>query len=141
MLGVAVVCWFLWIPVVDAASEPHAGFVPLFLDTALATTWVVGIQTLVFGLMPLRFLDGAKVMAWSRVGWAAIYALGMFAFVHSMVRPGAEVDGNTFRTAVALFVAFTVIAVVFWGYFRFRPPRPPAASADGPPEPRELVDA
>ena len=142
ILGVAVACWFLWVPVIEEASKPNAGFIPLMLDTTLATTWIVGIQTLVFGLMPLRFLDGAKVMAWSRIGWASLYALGMFAFVHSMVRPGTEVDGDSFSTAIVLFVAFTVVAVSFWGYFRFRSPRDPEAAAppDGP-EGKELVDA
>ncbi|MCU1372265.1 MAG: hypothetical protein JWO77_3459 [Ilumatobacteraceae bacterium] len=142
LLALATACWFLWIPVADAASEAHAGFVPLFLDATLATTWVVGIQTLVFGLMPLRFLDGEKVKAWSRTGWAAIYGLGMFAFVHSMIRPGTEVDGDSFATALVLFAGFTVFAVAFWGYFRFRAPRPDEGStaSDGPAD-EALVDA
>ena len=142
LLGVATLSWFLWVPVADAASEPDADFVVLFLDATLATVWVVGIQSVVFGLMPLRFLDGEKAKSWSFAGWAAIYGLGMFAFVHSMIRPGAKVDGDSFWTAIVLFASFTVFAVVFWAFFRFRTPRPtdPAPPADGP-EGKELVDA
>ena len=142
LLGVATACWFLWIPVADAASKPHAGFVVLFLDATLATTWVVGVQSVVFGLMPLRFLDGEKVKAWSRVGWAGIYSLGMFAFVHSMLRPGTKVDGDSFYTAMALFLGFTVFVAIFWAYFRFRAPRGDADAALGEgPDDKELVDA
>ena len=142
LLAMATACWFLWVPVSEAAGKPHAGFVPLFLDATLATTWVVGVQSVVFGLMPLRFLDGEKVKAWSRTGWAALYALGMFAFVHSMIRPGTKVDGDSFYSAMVLFVGFTVFAVSFWAYFRLRikPDEGASPPADGPDD-KELVDA
>ncbi|WP_426571063.1 Ig-like domain repeat protein [Aquihabitans sp. McL0605] len=142
LFGIAVASWFLWIPVANAAAKPYAGFVPLFLDTTLATIWVVGIQTIVFGLMPLRFLDGEKVLYWSKAGWAAVYGLGMFAFVHSMVRPGTKVDGDSFTSAVVLFVGFTLFAGSFWAYFRFRTSDPGDTErpTEGP-EADALIDA
>jgi hypothetical protein len=142
LLAVTLACWFLWIPVADAASAPDAGFGTIFLDTTLASVWVVGIQALVFGLMPLRFLDGEKLRFWSTRAWVAIYGVGMFAFVHSMVRPGTEVDGDTFRSAVVLFALFTAVALAFWGYFRLRTDAPgDLEPPTDPPRADDLVDA
>jgi hypothetical protein len=102
----------------------------LVLDALLATTWVCGIQSVLFSLVPMRFLDGERVMAWSRVGWAVIYGLGMFVFVQGIMHPqsnryGGDPDANL-RSMLLLFIFFTVVAVAFWLYFRIRK-RPAAA--------------
>ncbi|MCU1455677.1 MAG: hypothetical protein JWN46_3823, partial [Acidimicrobiales bacterium] len=122
--GLAVAAWFAWEPVSRAALRPHPSFGVLVLDAALATMWVAGVQGLVFGLLPLRFLAGEKVVAWSRRGWAAIYLVGTFAFVHTMLNPGAAARGSrrSILPALLLFVAFGVASVAFWAFFRFRTP-------------------
>jgi hypothetical protein len=147
LLGVAFLCWMLWIPVSAAAEKASPDFVTLFLDAALSTIWIAGVQGVIFGLLPLKFLDGQKVFHWSRVGWGVLYGLGMFAFVHTMVRPGSGVDQKSFLPALMVFLGFTFLSVLFWGYFRFRTPRPKAED-EPPPEgggeggdDRVLVDA
>ncbi|HEY4376594.1 MAG TPA: hypothetical protein VGM93_05525, partial [Acidimicrobiales bacterium] len=129
MLGLAFASWFVWIPVAAAAGHAHPGFIILLLDALLSTIWVAGVQGVVFGLLPLRFLDGEKVVQWSRAGWVALYGLGMFTFVHTMLDPGRKVQGHShsFWPALLLFLAFTLVSLLFWAYFRFRPDR-----ADGP---------
>jgi hypothetical protein len=142
LFGVSVVSWLAWVPVAEAATRAGAGSWVIFLDTTLASIWVVGIQAIVFGLLPLRFLDGENLLAWSRPGWLAIYGLGLFALVHSMLRPGVEVEGSTYLSAVLLFALFTLLALCFWAYFRWRTDGPDDAepSAEGPAA-GELVDA
>jgi hypothetical protein len=150
LLGAGVLCWLLWSTVSELAAGPSPTFGVLFLDAALSTIWIAGVQGVMFGLMPLKFLDGAKVLHWNRLGWAVIYGFGMFAFVHTMLRPGSQVeDQSAFIAAMLLFALFCVISVGFWAYFRFRSPRPDPSDEPGddpgdPPPPaaeRELVDA
>jgi hypothetical protein len=65
LLVVAVTSWLLWTPVADAANGPDPGTGTLFLDAALSTLWLTGLQAVIFGLLPLRFLYGEKLVKWS----------------------------------------------------------------------------
>ena len=86
---------------------------------------MAGIEGIVFALMPLRFLPGELVYRFQRWRWAALYALGLFGFVMILLNPATgyvpSQNSVPFVMAVALFVAFGLVSVLFWGYFRFRP--------------------
>jgi hypothetical protein len=71
LLVVAVASWLLCTPVADAAGGPDPGTWTLFLDAALSTLWVTGLQAVIFGLLPLRFLYGEKLVKRSPVCWIA----------------------------------------------------------------------
>ncbi|MHB8508802.1 MAG: FGLLP motif-containing membrane protein [Candidatus Dormibacteria bacterium] len=124
LLGVSVVAWLVWIPVKAAAGGGDPSWVVLVLSALLAGVFVAGIEGLLFGLIPLRFLDGQKVMAWNRFGWAAIFAVAAFLFVHVLLNPAIGYVSGTENIVVAviLFGAFGVLSVGFWAYFRFRVP-------------------
>jgi hypothetical protein len=85
--------------------------------------WIFAIQTVVFSLIPLRFLDGDRVIRWSRVCWFLLYLAGMFVFVTTLVHPTSEKYGGssraTFWSMLILFVTFTVVALLIWAWFRF----------------------
>lgn len=140
-LDLAIGTWLAWIPVRHAAMGAHAGGQVLFLDAMLAFVWVFAIQTVVFSLVPLRFLDGEKIMKWRRMGWLTLYAVGMFVFVETLVHPSAKYGGNsnaTFWSMLVIFLAFTGLAIVFWAWFRFErwksdrePGAPPPPPLDG----------
>jgi uncharacterized membrane protein YidH (DUF202 family) len=76
------------------------------------------------GLLPLRFLNGAKVVAWSRTAWAALFGLALFGTLHVLLAPGSGYVGSTNRvkvSVVVLYVGFGLASFAFWAYFRFRP--------------------
>jgi hypothetical protein len=121
-LALAITTWLLWIPVRDAALGAHPGVQTLFLDAMLAFVWIFAIQTVVFSLVPLRFLDGEKIMKWSRLGWLSLYLVGMFVFVETLVHPSQKYGGSSnasFWSMLIIFLAFTGLAVAFWAWFRF----------------------
>jgi hypothetical protein len=124
ILTVAVAAWFVRVPVAAAAGRPGAGLGLLVLDAALSAVFLLGLESLVVSLLPLRFLDGSKVMAWSRLAWAALFGLGLFAVVHVLLRPGSGYVGHTTGGSMlvvgAFYVAFGLLSVGFWAYFRFR---------------------
>ena len=122
---VGMASWFLWAPITDAVSKGNGGFALLALDAFLATTWVVALQSLLFSLVPLKFLDGSKVMAWNKVGWFAVYFLGLFVFVETMLHPRSGQYGGdphaSLGSMLLLFIIFMAAACLFWLYFRLRP--------------------
>lgn len=123
-LLVSVAVWLLWTPVKAAADATDAG--PLVvLSTAMAGVFAGGITSLLFGLLPLRWLDGEKLLAWRRLPWAVLVLAGMFLFVHVVLNNAASTPhpGRNLAVTVALFAAFGAVSVGFWAYFRFRAER------------------
>lgn len=119
--------WLAGAPVAEAAAGPDPSTATLLLDAALAALWVSGLQAVLFGLLPLRFLPGEKVVRWSRAGWLAIYGTALFLFVHAVARPGGD-EGDVTSEATAwsmavLLALFSLAALGTWAWFRFAAPR------------------
>ncbi|WP_433225975.1 FGLLP motif-containing membrane protein [Actinomadura formosensis] len=133
VLAVSLLAYVLLSQIHVRALESGAP-VPLRLwDSILATVFVTGVQVVVFGLMPLRFMDGVKLYSWSKRIWAAVYGPSVAMFFYVLVfnhdKEGAQ-EGNRnaaywkdVPTGFALFLVFGAISFLFWGYFRFRPER------------------
>ena len=125
-LAVAVAAW-LGLGFVRGSGLPPDQFGGLLLETALAVIAIGGLEAVAFGLLPLRFLSGAAVYGWSRLAWAVLFGISVFAFVHLLVGPNtgylAELTPAALVAALGAFAAFGAFSVLFWGYFRFRPVR------------------
>jgi hypothetical protein len=128
-LALAVAAWLLRTPVAALASGPAPPFAATAADTFLTVLVVLGLEHLVFRLMPIRFMDGDKLRSWSTVAWMVLFGVGVFGFLHVLLDPvnGYNHLGDAKRagmfTAIALFAGFGLLSVLFWGYFRFRPQR------------------
>jgi hypothetical protein len=129
VLVVSLGAWFAWIPVVDAINGGDTSFPILFIDAVLATIFVIGVQTVVIGLLPLRVLDGEALKAWSRRIWGSLYGCGLFLFVWVLLHPVSDFVGTTHEggqvgRAMVPFLVFGAISIGFWLYLRNRPPSP-----------------
>lgn len=122
ILVVSVVAWFAWQPIAaEAAASANPALGTLVLDALLAAVFVAGVETLAFGLLPLKFLDGERVLQWNRAVWLVLLAVGMFGFLHVLAHPQAGLQGSgAFIVVWVLFFAFGLFSVSFWAYFRFR---------------------
>lgn len=122
-LGISLIAWLIWGKSVShAAAGPHPSFGLLVLDATLSSMFVLGVEGVVFALIPLRFLYGHKLARWNRTLWALLFALGMFGFVHVLLdTKSKEVGLVPLISVIALFVAFGVLSLAFWAYFRYRP--------------------
>ena len=118
MLGVSLLAWAAWLTL----GEPDATLAARLADSVLAAVALVGVEGLVFALLPVRFLDGEALWRWGRRRWAAAYGVVAFVFVHLLLTSHAErVGGAEVARMLALFAAFGVASVAFWAWFRFRP--------------------
>ena len=127
MLGLGLVAWFSLGAVRTPGIEPT---VPAQIaQSVFAALTVGGIEGIVFGLVPLRFLHGEAVFRWRRSRWAVLYGLGVFAFLWIILNPSngfvTTPPRSSFVTSVALFIGFALASILFWSYFRFRRPREP----------------
>lgn len=126
VLGVGLLIWIASDPIqwyVKHTADP--GFGDRLLYAILSETFMLSVQGVAFALIPLRFLDGHKLMQWSRGIWIAVYGFTTFVLVHVLLlkqRYGAEpADTSKLVEALALFIGFGMLSIVFWAYFRFRP--------------------
>ncbi|MDQ3932210.1 MAG: hypothetical protein M3252_05170 [Actinomycetota bacterium] len=133
VFGVSLLAWQLAGATDAAAASDTASFGLRFGDNVLKQTFVVGLEGLVFALIPLRLLDGDKVKNWSLTAWTIMYGLALFFFVHVLVvtRWLEDQDRASVVRMLALFVAFALLSLSFWAYFNFRGPR--VAAHDGTP--------
>ena len=127
LLAVSLTAWLAWTPV-DHSAEGSAGAWILIADALLAGVFVAGMESLAFGLAPLRFLEGYKLARWDRRVWALLQFIAAFGFLHVLLDPRTERVDSSSRASLAsvvlLFVGFGLASITFWAYFRFRPRRP-----------------
>jgi hypothetical protein len=122
-LGVSVLAWLVWgASVSRAAAGPHPSFGLLVLDATLSSMFVLGVEGIVFALIPLHFLYGHKLARWSRTTWAIMFGVGVFGWIHILLDTKTEEAGVApLASMLILFGAFGAFSVAFWAYFRYRP--------------------
>jgi hypothetical protein len=125
VLVLALGSWIAFEPVSHAATKAGAGYPVLALDSLLASLFIGSLEGMLFGLVPLRFLPGARIKNWSWAAWAVLAAVVAYVFVHVLLMPESGYLGRStsasVTTTIALFAAFAVVSVLFWAYFRWRP--------------------
>ncbi len=126
-LALSVGAWLVRIPVANAAARPGASVWWVGAEACLVLIFLWGVEGLAVAMLPMRFLDGRKVIDWNRVVWAVLLFMGVFAAVHVLFAPSSGYVGHTTGQVtvgvVALFLIFGGISVGLWAYFRYRPER------------------
>jgi hypothetical protein len=114
---VGAVAWMLRDPLLGPAGE---GFAGQFLASGLTAVTVTAVVHLAFAMVPVRFLDGAAVLDWSRSRWALLAGLGAFALVHVVLQPatGPTLDRGGFLTGVVGVHLAAVAVFVLWFHLR-----------------------
>ncbi|MDQ2853740.1 MAG: hypothetical protein M3R32_02665 [Chloroflexota bacterium] len=131
-LTVAVGAWLAlgWL---RGPTGTDGSFLAHLAETALAAIVVSGLEAVAIGLLPFRFMPGAAVYRWSRLTWAVLCGISLFAFIHILVGPTSgylsSLSAPAWIAALGVFAAFGVFTVAFWAWFRFRPS--PRAAEEG----------
>ncbi len=134
LLAAGIAAWFLRVPFEPAVGQPQEAGVQL-VNKVLEGLFVGSVQGLVFGLVPLRFLTGATLRAWSIRRWLLLWAIGIGLFVGVVLYPVSSYEPNPSATGLLTMaitvVVYGLIAIIFWAFFRRRARR--AALAPPPP--------
>jgi hypothetical protein len=126
LLAVSVIAWFVWIPIDSIVTNGSASRWLLVVDAALSTVFILGLETVVFAMIPMTFLPGGRVFQWQKRTWIKVYPPIATLFVLTLFASGKikkveEVHAWTDVTKVlALFFIFGAFSLIFWAYFCFR---------------------
>ncbi len=133
VLGLAA--WFAWIPVEHAASKEGASNLTLILDSALAITFVSSLESVAFGLIPMKFLDGNDLFTWHKGLWVGMWTAALLWFSIVILNPAlstyGQVSGSGAIWFILLFSTLMVLAMTTWAFFRIRDARLARAAQDG----------
>ncbi len=108
-LGVALIAWFLWVPVNHFAVEYGHNLILAIIDDVLASVFVGGLVGTVIGLLPLEFMPGGTLAKWRKDVWAGVFFLAIFLLVEVEIRPAAgptHPGGAPIITVLVLFAIF-----------------------------------
>lgn len=136
VIAVSVIAWIGWAAINPTAQSSGASDALIWLDDALAATFVAGLVGSVIGMMPIRFLPGHVLKSWHTGAWAAVFCVSLFGLVQVLLRPHATTEGPSHAplvTTILLFVAFAVGTIAFrWHFVQKRLRAEASDSADLP---------
>jgi hypothetical protein len=138
-IGLAVVAWFLWVPVNHAAAHHPAVFPLVILDDLLASLFVGGLVGSVVNLIPVRFMPGHALASWHRGAWMAVFGVATFGMTEIVLFPSLHNHAGhaPLVTIIVLFVLFGGGSLAFREYFSRRSKQVELAAATPlVPEPR-----
>ena len=117
---VSLAAWFLAVPLTHAV-EAGSSWLKV-LQGICVGTFVVGLEGLLFALIPLSVTDGGTLFRWNKMAWAGAFGLAAFLFWHVLLNKnskyGAAFAETSVRVVVALLVFWTLVTVGTYWYFR-----------------------
>jgi Zn-dependent protease len=132
VLAIAVGSWALLDPL-RAATGSAEDLAPALAQAILAILYIGGLEGLLVNLLPIRYLDGAKVMRWNRAVWGTVYAVVLFLWWQLLFNRDAAYADAFKQTGVVVVFAmlgfFMATTGVVWTYFWRRDRREEAAGA------------
>jgi sugar lactone lactonase YvrE len=117
MFVVSLSAWALRPTISALLGGHHTAGIGTAVNAMLAMVIGGGLETVIFGLVPLTFLDGATVRRWSRLAWRALFILGLWLLASVLLSEEDVVTTGPALTVLVPFVLFGVLSVLFWGYF------------------------
>ena len=142
VFGLSVVAWILWGKYDGVALDPHASHGEVIIGAVLAQLAILGITSVVFGLMPFTFMDGYRLRTWNLASWIGVYGLAASWFALVLIRNNRDVLQNhnlpvAFTEPFILFAVFGVLSILFWLYFRLHPS--PENAVEDEPVPQAML--
>ncbi|MDQ6804468.1 MAG: hypothetical protein M3065_05780 [Actinomycetota bacterium] len=119
---IAGISWFAWGALDGQAHGDDRGWFVILTSTALFWIFVLAAESLVFRLIPLKYLDGHLVRNWRTIAWLVPQLLAAAFFVYVLMLHGTTKHASTFSELVrpiSLFLGFGLVSFAFWGYFQW----------------------
>jgi nitrogen fixation-related uncharacterized protein len=136
---IAGISWFAWGALDGQAHDEHRDWFVILVSTAFFWIFVLAAESLVFGLIPLKYLNGSLVRRWRTSAWLIPQVLAAAFFVYVIMLHGTTKKVTTLSELVrpfAFFVGVGLLSFAFWGYFQWNG-RPTAEHGEGGEEEKE----
>jgi hypothetical protein len=124
VLIMAIAAWIGYSTLTLGGNEGGTFGSALLVETLVAIT-TEGVVALLVELLPLRFLEGERVYAHSRVLWGIFYLLTLVVFVLAVVpwEGNWDVLGSSLWVWILVLAVFAAVCIGIYIYFRrFAPP-------------------
>jgi hypothetical protein len=129
LIIVSLGAWFLTIPIHELPQGGESFWLSL-AKGILIGVFVMGLEGLLFRLVPLNFNDGAKIVAWKRWIWLIIFVVVSFLFYHIIINEDGRITEAVGDMEVMMMFGlmgfFVLICGAIWLYFLLRQRRVPA---------------
>ena len=123
LLAVSVAAWLLASPARDLAEGGDSMWAALPEGIAIGV-FLAGIESLFLSMIPIKFMDGHKLMSWNKFAWLGVVVASGFLFWHAMMNQERESLNALGQTSTATVVILMVSALLIAGatnmFFRIR---------------------
>jgi hypothetical protein len=120
---VCILAFLLRTPVSEAMAG-HESFGWVLLDMILTAIFVIGLEGLVFALLPLMFVDGERLVKWKKWVWLFVFTILVFLYYYIIInKDGGVVDAIGDLKVQMMFVitsVFLVFSIAVWLFFGLR---------------------
>ena len=111
LLAVSVTAWLLANPARDLATDGTSMWAALPEGIAIGI-FLAGIESLFLSMIPIKFMDGHKLMSWNKFAWLGIVIASGFLFWHAMMnqeRESLNALGQTSTTTIVILMASALL--------------------------------
>ena len=120
LLALSIVCWLA----VGPLRERPETDLSIFLEGVAVGIFVGGIEGIFLNMVPLKYLDGQKIMRWNKLVWLLTTVAVTFIFWHVLINDQREyfdaLQSTTPALALALGASCLVVSFGTWLFFRLR---------------------
>jgi hypothetical protein len=123
LLALCIGAWLLLGPFRDLAEE-NDGWLAAVPEATVAAVFVGGLEGFFFNMIPLRFMDGAKLWNWNKLLWLVMTGGVTFLFWHVLINKEDSYFSALQKTEVATGVVILGICIALsaglWLFFYLR---------------------
>lgn len=132
LLAASIIAYLLVGPLRDVAEDSHHWWAAIPEGIA-AGLFVAGLESLFFQLIPIQFMDGAKLLRWNKLAWLSLALVSGFLFWEVLLNDDKQslnaVEHTRTVVALIVIVSCLVATVLLWAFFRALGPYQPTQEA------------
>jgi hypothetical protein len=131
LLTVCAGAWLLADPARELAQDNDSFWAAIPEGVAIGI-FVGGLESMFFQMIPIKWMDGQKLMSWNKLAWFSITGVSAFLFWHVLLNTERESFSTLSETTPAIAILFMGLCfgltLAFYLFCRIRNARQPFAA-------------
>lgn len=121
LLTACVLAWVLAGPARSFAEDNDEWWAAVPEGVAVGL-FVSGLQSLFFQMVPIQFMDGAKLLRWNKFAWLGLSLVSGFLFWEALLNDDKDsvnaIEQTKSVVALIVIVSCLAVTIVIWALFR-----------------------